>query len=57
MLHLMMWDQNIFLTRHEKYKINLDRKIIKSQENFFHIKFKHLKIYGSNKNSYIVQIP
>jgi len=30
-----MWDQNIFLTRHEKYKINSDRKIIKSQGNFF----------------------
>jgi hypothetical protein len=57
MLHLIMWDQNIFLTRHEKYKINSDRKIIKSQGNFFYIEFKHLKIYGSNKNSYIVQIP
>ena len=40
--------KNIFLTRYEKYKINLDYK--------FYMEFKHLKIHDSNKNSCIVQI-
>jgi hypothetical protein len=47
--------KNVFLIRHGKCKINSDRKI--TRKFFFHIEFKHLKIHGSNKNSYIVQIP
>ena len=46
--------KNIFLTRHEIYNINLNRKIIKSQEKYFN--YLYIDNFSQVVNNNITQL-